>query len=528
LEFNKIFQTLIHLKIKQVWYQVKYRYFQRKRDYFNLKENIDTSHIAFAPDINSNNSLSDEEFSFLNLKSSQIIDSSNHIDWNYNGYGKLWTYNLNYFDYLQQEKISREKGLKLLHDFCAQSQSLKDAYEPYPISLRTINWVKFLSKHRIHRVEIKNQLYQDVYRLYDQIEYHILANHLFENGFGLLFASFYFRDEKLYSKAHKIINSQLKEQILDDGAHYELAPMYHHIILHRILDSYNLVSNNNWKNNQLENELKDVASSMLGWLEQITFRDGTMPMLNDSAPQIAPDYEALSTYADRLGITSTKKTLKDSGYRKWNFNGFECIIDIGQISPSYQPGHAHADSLQFILNYKSKPMVVDTGISTYEKNDRRHIERSTSSHNTVTIDNQNSSEVWSGFRVGRRAKVVIEKETDDLIKASHNGYRNLKAKHTRIFKKNISQISIVDVVSGKTTLNRVGHIHFHPDINISKNGNRINLNDELVLNIDGCSQIEIEDYQMAKGYNSLVPAQKIKYYFQEQVNISFTPINGNI
>jgi len=54
------------------------------------------------------------------------------------------------------------------------------------------------------------------------------------------------------------------------------------------------------------------------------------------------------------------------------------------------------------------------------------------------------------------------------------------------------------------------------------------LNDELVLNIDGCSQIEIEDYQMAKGYNSLVPAQKIKYYFQEQVNISFTPINGNI
>ena len=35
------------------------------------------------------------KFTFLN----QSIDFKN-IDWDYNEYGKLWTYNLNYMDYL--------------------------------------------------------------------------------------------------------------------------------------------------------------------------------------------------------------------------------------------------------------------------------------------------------------------------------------------------------------------------------------------------------------------------------------------
>ena len=61
-----------------------------------------------------------------------------------------------------------------------------------------------------------------------------MGNHLLENGFSLLFGSYYFRDEKLYSKAKEIIKTELREQILDDGAHFELSPMYHSIILHRI------------------------------------------------------------------------------------------------------------------------------------------------------------------------------------------------------------------------------------------------------------------------------------------------------
>ena len=39
------------------------------------------------------------------------------IDWNYDGYGKLWTYNLNYFDYLLQEGMDSETVLGLMKEY---------------------------------------------------------------------------------------------------------------------------------------------------------------------------------------------------------------------------------------------------------------------------------------------------------------------------------------------------------------------------------------------------------------------------
>ena len=146
---------------------------------------------------------------------------------------------------------------------------------------------------------------------------------------------------------------------------------------------------------------------MFGWLESISLKNGSIPYLNDSTFGIAPTTSELTEYAVSLGLKPKRMRLEDSGYRKWNVNDMEIIMDVGQIAPSYQPGHSHADSLQFVLNYKDKPIVVDTGISTYEKNERRQLERSTASHNTVTVNGSNSSKVWGGFRVAERAKVSL-------------------------------------------------------------------------------------------------------------------------
>ena len=55
---------------------------------------------------------------------------------------------------------------------------------------------------------------------------------------------------------------------------------------------------------------------------------------------------------------------------------------MGSIGPSYQPGHAHADELNFELFYKGSPIIVDTGVSTYEKNERR-LREDLNSHNVL-------------------------------------------------------------------------------------------------------------------------------------------------
>ncbi|WP_166435225.1 alginate lyase family protein [Christiangramia sabulilitoris] len=421
--------------------------------------------------------------------------------------------------------MKKQENLRLIRDYISFADALQDGLEPYPISLRGINWIKFLAENKIQDEEINTFLYRDYLRLYDSLEYHLLANHLLENGFSLLFGSYYFKDDRLYHKARKILKKELEEQVLKDGAHYELSPMYHQIILHRILDSIYLVQHNSWKDRELLSLLKGKAEVMLGWLNEISFSNGDIPKLNDAAKGIAPGTNELIGYAKRLGLASRKVKLSDSGYRKFSNHDFEIIADVGQIAPYYQPGHSHADSLQFVFNYKNRPIIVDTGISTYEKNERRQLERSTAAHNTVTINDLNSSNVWGGFRVAERAKVSIIKETENGIEASHNGYRKFGVIHKRSFGFTSGEFRIEDRIEGKA--NKIiaeGHLHFHPDVQPEVIENRIIINDILELQISGATEMHLKEYQLAVGFNKLQPAKKIIYRIQDRAEIVIRPL----
>lgn len=514
--FLRIFQTARHLKFIQLFYQILYRIKSKSVPTNTYDLYFPGEALILDKCITHTNAYkNDGSFAFLNLN--KRFDS---IDWNCSDFGKLWTYNLNYFDYLQQEYMSKEEGLKLILDFCDNHASHKDAYEPYPISLRAINWVKFLSHHMVSDETIDRQLYNDLFRLYGRLEYHILANHLFENGFGLLFGAYYFRDEKLYTAAVRIIRSELKEQILPDGAHYELTPMYHEIVLYRILDCYQLVSSNDWKSHELGEELKKAAQLMLGWLNAICYSNGDLPMINDSTLDIAPTREELLRYANDLEIYPKPVKLCESGYRKLEKRGVEVIMDVGNIAPSYQPGHSHADNLQILIHKNQLPCLVDTGISTYEKNERRQLERSTSSHNTVTVNDQNSSEVWSGFRVGRRANTTIHEDKQDRVTASHNGYRKLGVTHHRKIFVDSDRIVVHDKMTGKLKNNEFkGHLHFHPDRTIELQGNQLFVDGSLFLEFDNSCIVKTENYGYCQGYNKLVPALKVTYTFAEECNL---------
>src|SRR5699024_2403521 len=115
------------------------------------------------------------------------------INWNTTTHGKLWAYNLNYFDYLHQPGMTKKQGLELIDDFISQIEDNREGLEPYPISLRRINWIKFLSDHGIQDAAIDASLYAQYQILLDNLEYHLLGNHLLENGCSLLFGAYYFQ-----------------------------------------------------------------------------------------------------------------------------------------------------------------------------------------------------------------------------------------------------------------------------------------------------------------------------------------------
>jgi hypothetical protein len=453
----------------------------------------------------------DNTFVFLNREK----DFSSNIDWNFHEYGRLWTYNLNYFDYLLQPALDPETGLRLIMDFIDNRHNAKTGYEPYPTSLRTVNWIKFCTFNNIHNDKIDSSLYAQFVILSKNIEYHLLANHLFENAVSLMFGAYYFRDDTFYTKARKLLTAQLDEQIMSDGAHFELSPMYHKIILYRLLDSYNLIVNNDWRDDAgLSLLIKNKVEQMLGWLKSITFRNGEIPHLNDSSDGIAPDMTDLEKYAHTLNISSSAVRLSASGYRKFETPLYECICDAGQIGPDYQPGHAHADTFSFVMNIHNRPVIVDTGCSTYEWGRLRSDERGTASHNTVTVNAGNSSEIWGSHRVARRAKVTILDETGHSIEASHDGYKHLGCTHIRRFTQTAANIfTIADTVAGNgdKTVNHA-YLHFSPYEDFTVNQNIITGKD-YYIELKGAVSITVQTCHTASGFNMRTPSRCVQILF---------------
>jgi len=459
------------------------------------------------------NTYKDYEFTFIGITHKF---EKKDINWNYAEYGKLWNYNLTYFDYLQQIEISKEEGLELIYSFIDYTEPIRGKKMPFPISLRNINCIKFLTRLKIRDKKVDAFIFAQYQVLMDNIEYHILGNHLLENSFSLLFGAYYFQDESLYGKAFEILTEELTEQILNDGAHFELSPMYHQIMLFRMLDCINLVKNNNWKNQELLMLLTTKAALMLGWLETITYCNGEIPLLNDSANGIAPKTSELLVYAKNLNIVSSKIVLDECGYRKISNDRYEMVIDVGNIGPDYIPGHAHSDTFNFELYVDNKPFIVDTGLSTYETNERRMYERSTSAHNTVEINGKNQTEVWGGFRVARRAKIISLNEKNNGIKAMHDGYMKIGCTHEREWKFLDSKITISDTIESKKPYKAISYIHFHPDIDIKIKDNiviskygEITFENEVILSLT--------KYNYAYQFNSYKSADVLMVEFKENI-----------
>ncbi len=520
------------MKAKQINYRLFYmlRAKYRKLSKFSPVYSIlsQTNDLVLRPSLASYESVSsDETFTFLNV--THQFESS--IDWNYLGHGKLWAYNLNYFDFLQQEGMTKEIGLSFIERFIDDIERNKEGLEPFPISLRGINWVKFVTYHDIQNTKLNDALYAQYMMLMDHLEYHLLGNHLLENGFSLLFGAYYFNDQKFYAKAKEILTSELKEQILEDGAHFELTPMYHQIMFYRVLDCLNLVTNNTLFDRELEEMLRAYAIKMRSWLVQISYEDGTIPHFNDSTDGIAPTSTMLFAYATQLGIkVDTLLPLSESGYRKIDKQGYALRVDVGEIGPSYIPGHAHSDTLNFELQVDSQPFIVDTGISTYESNERRVEERRTKAHNTVEINGLDQSQVWSSFRVANRAHIIDLKEEDDVITASHDGYADIGIFHQRSFKIADDVVQIRDLCSSDNNKRQTcnAYLHFHPKVGeIKIMQDKIEC-EGVTLMIKGSKNFQLDDYMFANGFNKLLNAKVLKITFTDEllVNIELNKLNS--
>lgn len=530
MNLSRYYHTLKYLKSRQIVYRIFYsirRLFRRAVKFqYPFKKTPKVVHtLRFYPSLSAQVAWVPEKNTFTFLHQSHSFGEQ--IDWQFGNFGKLWTYNLHYFEYLHDAGISKEAGTRLIHDFIRHLPATPEALEPYPTALRIIFWSRFIAAHGIDDAEIDASLYAQSYTLADQIEYHLLGNHYLENGFGLFFAAYQYGDTYLYQKATDIIINELEEQILGDGGHFERAPMYHQIILYRILDCLNLGTRNpGIFKEDITPLLRKKAGFMMGWLQQITFPNGDIPLFNDSAFGIAPATALLIDYGKRLGVEVPEIPLGESGYRKFSGAHYQLLVDVGDVGPDYIPGHAHSDTLGFELYVNGQPFIVDTGISTYEKNERRQYERSTAAHNTVQINQLEQTEVWGGFRVAQRAKPVVILDNNHTLKATHKGYDRLNLRHLRTFEVGSDVIQIIDEITPidarKSTFYNTSYafLHFHHAIMITAQGDHFLKTDGIDIQLDGSELLEIMEYEYAPGFNRRIGAKKAVIGFRNRLQIT--------
>src|SRR5690606_15730264 len=159
----------------------------------------------------------------------------------------------------------------------------------------------FTIKYNLDEVFL-NYVFQELKYLNRNYEYHLLANHYLENAFALILGGAFFTKKKWLHKAKSIIENELNEQILADGAHFELSPMYHKIIFFRLLELIDWYSDYDLCDQEFLRECREKASLMRDWLENISFSTGDIPLFNDSANHIAFENSILLHYADDVEV----------------------------------------------------------------------------------------------------------------------------------------------------------------------------------------------------------------------------------
>ena len=105
-----------------------------------------------------------------------------------------------------------------------------------------------------------------------------------------------------------------------------------------------------------------------------------------------------------IGI-KTIDYLSESGYFRLNLKDAVVIGDVAQIGPDYI---GIGTLVQILLVLSFQCLVIVSWLTP----ERLYMDRissddaGTAAHNTVTIDGEDSSEVWGGFRVARRARPI--------------------------------------------------------------------------------------------------------------------------
>lgn len=333
--------------------------------------------------------------------------------------------------------------------------------------------------------------------LYSNLEYHWPNNHLLLEAVTLYEYALLFRaactNQKIATRARRVLIREIESQILPDGGHSELCSMYHRIIAGELAQLAILCRR---LGQPLPCDVEYCIRRSVEFSAALDRGYGSAPLLGDSAADdtnlrfdfASPErselnYWTKSEHTSKL-FASEQRTpppnlqlFPDSGYAFLRSgtgdHSLRLTFDFGPFSRCPSANHAHADALSFDLHAGGRPLLVDPGVYLPWDDDgswARHF-RSTAAHNTLVIDGKDQSELCRFADVGRTAstRVVDYQSSEDEIQVTADCVPYWATRreicHTRtISARNGGPIFIRDHVTGSGYHHLEWYFHVAPDL----------------------------------------------------------------
>lgn len=407
------------------------------------------------------------------------VNMGKNLKWAPRGVSTPWLVELHSFEWLADLRATHDPQAKIIaRDYlsdwiavCGQFHTLR--WQPYPLSCRLTHWLTH-SHWLLEGADIRwretfmANLVRQANHLPKVLEWHVGGYRLIKNLKAQIFTSLCLPSrQSAYLEAEDLLKKQLEKQILPDGMHAQASPYYHAMVLKDLLDIHAMIIKAGQTPMDAIDETIDRMSVALAFMRH---PDGHLALFNSG---FSGDVDLLDAIQERCGLgDSIPSELVYAGYSRLDSGPMTLILDAGPVSNKENTHLSHADTLSFELSYGEQRVFVNSGTLGPDHPGALPF-RGTPAHNTLTVNHQNSAEVWGQGKLGRRPQKIgftmgQEPGLGTGVEAHHDGYRHFGIKHTRrIFvttegtdlrgednveykKKNKPSVQV--------------HFHLHPDI----------------------------------------------------------------
>jgi Heparinase II/III-like protein/Heparinase II/III N-terminus len=388
------------------------------------------------------------------------------------------------------------------------------------LGLRMISWAlcfplieSSITSHRERLRKFSHIVKAHLHAINSNLSWHSSANnHLIGEAAGLYVGSLCFpwwnECHKWRHRAHRILESQIVEQVTSDGVNKEQATSYHLFTLELFLLS--CILGHNAGETYSETYLQRLYA-MLSYIYTIATPTQALPWFGDSDDgrgflcssgetnlQVVMDIggrlfkeprwrklaaretsasRALQPAIDhRLTVNSATPNSKPGLFEQGGVgvletqNGAKLVMDFGPLGYTTIAAHGHADALSFVLALDSEYFLIDPGTYAYHSHPEwRTYFRSTAAHNTARVDGLDQSTMAGPFLWTQKANSKLLSYMDNAdegaIVAEHDAYQRLHDPviHRRSlrFDKQNSEVTIADsfLCQGQHDVELFFHVH---------------------------------------------------------------------